>query len=547
MGFSKKLLRSILLLAFGILLVSLLLTNMTFASPYAVIKNPGFEMPSPSDWIFTTTNDPPDDFASIYPAPPHTGLASAGIDVLSAEPGDHAEWSQHSVSPVYADVSYNLSTWVFITIAPNLWVDIGVIWEDGAGTPLGSAFHPKENVPQGVWFSIWINLTAPPATEQVTLVLRVEVDEAIDAGQVYFDDVEFLLLDSISTIGDNSLGDHGSYFDPDADPFNEMLQINITAPKETLTQINFTLHAFGSADDSTDIAEIDLVYDQDGNGLYNDTTESILDSGTYSQDNGTLQLNATAHTIPQGQSHAFLIVYQLTFTSDAGETFGFNVTQIQAWSLDNLITVNLPGPLYQSAVKTTIGSLLAKAGVNTSSDHNWTPDGITPNALLQLDLFAYAENFSVQSITVEIHGTGNPSIDVSQMLVIHDSNNNGQIDAGEPTLISETGGTTQMLTFVPSFTVGKRTTEHLLIALIITTTATNTTTFSVQVTDIIAQGIVDSSTTVVNLPVTSAIKTIIFRPSITFDPELLLVLIEAVVIIILIIIVVYLFTRLRRK
>ena len=540
-----------------LIMVSALSYKSAIAASWPVVQNPGFELPGagppvwPNNWVFTTTQDPPnhDDFFWFYPTMfPHTGAQSAGILVNVSEPGDHAEWSQLGVTPVSGGTTYNLTAWVFMTTPPNLFVDIGVIWRDGGGGYLGESFStPAVNVPQGIWFPIiWIT-TSSAGAAQADIVLRVSVigGDPISWGDVFFDDVEFYPLGD-TNLGDNTPSDHGSHFDPDADPWNEMLQINVSAVQETLQDLNFTLQASGTADDAVDIAQVDLIHDLNGNGVYDNDTEPLLASGVYPQDDGTLQLN-TSDVILKGQSHVYLIAYQLAFTSDAGETFAFTVTQIRALGNASALFINLPGPPYQSAVKTTVGSLKIEPGANTPNDHNWTPNGITPNVLLQLTFYPYAEDYTISNITIDILGTGDPATDVSQIQLILDTDGNGQIDAGEPLLATGPGLSTQTLVLDPTLNAPKRTTTHVLIALVITATAANTTTYSVRVTAVGAQGVVDGSTNMFELPITSAVKTIIIRPPPIFDPFNPLFLLALVIIIILIIIIVILVRRRSRE
>ncbi|MHA2427534.1 MAG: hypothetical protein ACXADB_05890, partial [Candidatus Hermodarchaeia archaeon] len=403
-----------------------------------------------------------------------------------------------------------------------------------------SSFTPAVNMPQAAWFKLFLVATAPLTTAQVTIVLRVFVigDDTF-TGDVFFDDVEFYPLGDTS-LGGNTPGDHGNYFDPDADPYNEMLQVNVTATNEGLTQINFTLAAYGTADDSTDIAEVDLIYDQNANGLYDTGTESILDSGVYPSDNGTLQLDS-GHTIPQGQSHAFLIVYQLTFTATAGETFQFNITRIRALGQTSGLTVNLPGPPYTSAVKTMVGSVVASVGDNSPGNHDWAPNGITPNVLLQLDLLAIGEDFTVEGVTLSF--TRGDTTHVIAVLIILDVDGNGVYDATDELVGTGLGQATQTISLDPTVVVSQGETEHFLIALTMATTAVEGATYSVDVTDVDVVGAIDSSTQVVSLPIRSATKTIIAAPPLPFDP---LLLILAIVILILVVIVIILLIRRRR-
>ena len=282
------------------------------------------------------------------------------------------------------------------------------------------------------------------------------------------------------------------------------------------------------------------IHDENANGLYDSDTELILDTGVYTSDDGTLQLDS-GHTVPQGQSHAFLIVYQLTFTATAGETFQFNVTQIRALGQTSGLTLNLPGPPFTSAVKTMVGCVEASAGHNTPDDHDWTPNGITPNVLLQLDLLAIGEDFTVTDITLSF--TRGDTAHVIAVLIILDVDGNGVYDATDELVGTGLGQATQTINLDPTVLVSQGETEHFLIALTMATTAVEGATYSVDVTDVDVVGAIDSSTQVVSLPIRSSTKTIIAAPPLPIDP---LFLILAIVIVILVILIIVLCIR-RRK
>jgi hypothetical protein len=521
------------------------------AAPVPVVQNPGFELPGaglptlPNNWAFFTTTDPPEDFSWFYPTGwPHNGAESAGIlvNASGAEAGDYAEYTQSGVSPIVGGASYNLSVWVFITAPPNLFVEVGVYWQDSVGTQLGADWTAPFNIPQGIWFEKYLIANSAPGSTQCTIILRVSVQfgDPITAGDVFFDDVMLYPLGD-SELGGNTPGDHGSHFDPDADPYNEMLQINVSATNEGLVNLNFTLVAFGTADDSTDIAQVDLIYDRNADGVF-DTGDSILVSGSYGSDDGTLQLNS-GFSIAQGYTDTFLIAYQLTFTATAGETFRFNVTQILAIGFSSGLTIQVAGPPYMSAIKTMVGSVVASFGDNSPSSHDWAPNGITPNVLLQLDLFAIGEAFTVESITLTIGGTGD-TVHVINVLVILDVDGNGVYDATDELVGTGLGQTTTTVSLDPTVVVSQGETEHFLIALTIATTAVEGTTYSVEVTDVDVTGAIDSSNYAYGFPISSTTKTIIVPPPLPFDP---LLIILAIVILILVILVIVLFMRRRRS
>ena len=549
---------SLFLLALLILSFSVVFVPVTSASP-PVVRNPGFESPgvapSPNYWNFTTTNFGGVDFVSLYPAPApppaHSGSFCVGVSGFNPMAGSNANWTSASVAPVYAGTAYNLSAWIYLFVeGPQILVDIGVDWQNGVGTSLGTLFSPPVSAPSGVWFEHFIGGVAPLGTTQVQIILRVTVLPIgpMDTRLVYYDDVEFYPVGGDTDIGDNTPGNHGNYFDPDADPYNEMLQLNISARTEQLQNLNFSLTGFGTGDDAADITGVHVVHDADGNGLFDTGTESVLATGTYPSDGATIRLNTT-HVIPLGQSHLFLFVYELNFASDAGETFWFVVNQITAiGSLSGPLV--LPGPPYTSATKTMVGSLTADYGANSPNDHTWTPDGSTPNVVLQIELYAIGEDFTVNNITVQLVGqSGGTPADVQSVLVVHDLDGNGAIDAGEDILATGTGISTQTLTLNPTILVSNRGSVELLIALVIATTAPEGAEFHVTVTALGTVGAVDGSIQVVDLPLTSAVKTIVYPPPGInwFEPPYIYILIAAIGIPIILILLYLLLRRRRRR
>ncbi len=496
--------------------VATLIPTVSAAQP-PIVFNPSFETPgtapAPDYWNFTTTTlSGFDDFFMYYPVtspPPHSGSECVGIFGANPQPSSQASWNQDQVAPIEGGAPYNLSSWIWIPYSdpPQIEVDIGVTWKDISGIDLGTHWSSIVTAPTQIWFEHFVIVRAPQTAASCAIHLRVTLQpvQPWDVPVVHFDDVEFYPLGD-SSIGDNTPSDHGSHFDPDASPYNVLFQLNISATWEGLKNLNFTLLAFGSGDDQADITKVDLFHDVNGNGVHNEGTDVLLASGTYSADDGTLQLNTT-HGIAKGENHLFLFAYQMNFIGDAGDTYGFNITQIRVEGNTTGWFYNLTGTPYVSATKTLVGSLLVEDGVNNPGDHNYTPEEPFTNEVLQLAITAYAEDFSITEMTVEmlrnneIAGTPHPTIQLYD-----DVNGDGQLDTGDTLLAADTGGTVN-LGF--TFSVSKGATEYLLLVLVLSATVTNGSTYHIRVTALNATGDIDTSTQVIGLPITSATKTIV--------------------------------------
>jgi hypothetical protein len=156
--------------------------------------------------------------------------------------------------------------------------------------------------------------------------------------------------------GPNTPSDHRRYYDPTAPPYNEMLQLELTAGSAEAVRIDsITLVASGTGNDSTGITPVLLVHDADGDGLY-DTGETILATGTYPVDNGTLVLTiAGGHIIAAGTTDYLLVVYDINWAAvRCGDTFTFQVTAISATGVNSGQSIAVAGLPIQACIKTIV-------------------------------------------------------------------------------------------------------------------------------------------------------------------------------------------------
>jgi len=480
------------------------------------VLNPGFEDDgiTPLSWTFYNTTDATPDFFGFYSTFfAHTGNRSVGIDIMGPEgPGDEGVWYQGAVQPVHGDVDHKLSAWVFVAGAsPNSHVRIGVRWYDSLGGNIDETWSLDIDGGISGWVLLSVKGTAPVATDTAEIRLKLWVDDPTAFGEVYFDDVEFI-VESSSTAekGGKSPPDHGWYFDPEADPYNEMLQINITAVGEPVNVTSFTLQAGGTANDAEDVAEVNLILDSNSSGTYN-LGEEFLANGTYSSDNGSLTLQ-DSHIIPKGETHSFIIVYQMTGTSDAGETFMFNVTNIAAHGQTSGNPIIVQGLPISSGVKTTVGSLIVSEGPEIPEDHYWNSTGEPDpyNEMLQLKLEALAEDFNVSSVMLQAAGTGNDTKDITEVNLILDSNGNGQYDNGESFLSNGTYPADDgllTLSIYGGYVISKWNSVYFLVVYQMAEPIIPGKNFTFNVTAIDATGSIDDSQYVVGLPISSCTKT----------------------------------------
>jgi hypothetical protein len=94
-----------------------------------------------------------------------------------------------------------------------------------------------------------------------------------------------------------------------------LLQIRLAAPSaEELWVDAVTLRAAGTANDALDVAEVAVVHDRNGNGR-RDGNEPVLGTGTFSADDGTLQIQGLDLELDPGQGTDLLVLYDVVVQS----------------------------------------------------------------------------------------------------------------------------------------------------------------------------------------------------------------------------------------
>lgn len=97
-----------------------------------------------------------------------------------------------------------------------------------------------------------------------------------------------------------------------------LLQLRLRAPShEELWVDSLRLRASGSGNDALDVTGVEVVRDTNGNGAA-DGNEPVLASGTFSSDDGTLQLTGLGLEVDPGATADLVVVYDVSFPATAG-------------------------------------------------------------------------------------------------------------------------------------------------------------------------------------------------------------------------------------
>lgn len=322
-------------------------------------------------------------------------------------------------------------------------------------------------------------------------------------------------------IGPNDPGDHDWYYDPEADPNNEMVQFKLTANGEDIIFNDITLIASGTGNDAIDISLVILATDANGNGNFDPGSDMVLERDIYPADNGQLRFNSFAHTISEGTTSYFLIIYQMSSASPVGATYHVDLTNIRGIGVSSGQIITLMMSLIGNTKTITASPTSVGSGSSNPGDHNWyyDPQGDPYNEMLQFDFTATNRaDVQINSITLKSSGTGDDQNDIATIYLVLDSNNNGIYDTGDTLLLSGSyasdNGQLWLSFGTNPLVVSAGTTAHLLIAYEMTSSSSVGDTFKVQVISINAINVDTGAQETVNgLPITSGTKTTVAGPT----------------------------------
>ncbi|MBI2930505.1 MAG: hypothetical protein HYY16_02545, partial [Planctomycetes bacterium] len=226
----------------------------------------------------------------------------------------------------------------------------------------------------------------------------------------------------------------------------EMLQIMLnTSSVEAVTVTGLVVHAFGSGDDSNHVGNVFIVVDSNANGIFNAGIDTVLDSGIYAADNGTVSF-APNVTIAAGASQQWLVVYDLNGTAPATSAFA---TEIQPATVGDVIAVGVTsgsavaptGNTISSATK-TVGTVGIDAGELTITNVPLPPPApVAPFAhnvpMAAVELTAGGlEGSIVQQLRITATGSGIEPVDVARASLWEDADGDGRLSSADELIAS---------------------------------------------------------------------------------------------------------------
>lgn len=262
------------------------------------------------------------------------------------------------------------------------------------------------------------------------------------------------------------------------------LQLRLVADTEPVTVTSVTLHASGSGNDATGIANVELFLDGDGDGTVG-PGEPSLGTGTFGADDGSVTFNLT-QVVQVGPAVHLLARVTMSNSPVGGETFrlGLDPTADVAITSGTAAVV-VSGVAVDGALLTAGGGFTVALG--GSSNTGGTVNQSQQNAaVLQLDLTAVNEACTVDALTLRAVGSIHDASDVAAVRLMRDVNDNGVVDfsdvqIGAAQTFTEDDGT---VTFTGlARMLGTNASERWLVVYDLSGQASNLETFSVRFED----------------------------------------------------------------
>jgi len=250
---------------------------------------------------------------------------------------------------------------------------------------------------------------------------------------------------------------------------------------------SITFKADGTGDDAAHVDNVELWLDANNNGQA-DAGDTVLGSGTYAADNGTVTISCN-RMIFSNTTESWLLTYD--FNANASGTFTASIQNVETdvkATVGGNATQPSGGTITGATITISAGDLTVTVGPNPPSDSTVNP-GSTNVPVLQFTLTAGSQDVTVVSVKIKASGTGDDAADISAVHLYHDANENGLYDSGETEIANGTYSADDgELTFTCNRTISANSSETWLVTYDFNASADGTYTASIQdiTTDVVA-------------------------------------------------------------
>ncbi len=183
----------------------------------------------------------------------------------------------------------------------------------------------------------------------------------------------------------------------------------------------------GAGSDS-DVTQVQLALDSNGNGVYDPGVDVVLASGTFS--GGTVSLDFASQTIT-ASTQTWFVIYSFSPTANAGDAVGANIANSGAFGLAYPNTASAAFPLQSTNTKITPTEDAVYVSYSLSGTASSLKQGATAQLMMNLTLQTTANTVLTNSIVFVETGTAT-ALDISALRVYQDVNGTGQIQANDP-------------------------------------------------------------------------------------------------------------------
>jgi hypothetical protein len=187
-----------------------------------------------------------------------------------------------------------------------------------------------------------------------------------------------------------------------------------------------TVTGLGTADESADLAAAELWWDSDSSASYSAAVDTLIDSSSYSQDNGTVVFDLAAlANFQQGTTRRFFVVYNLNVNGSDHETFRCYVSAVSGMPLGGIAS-GLPAPGIGGTEGLEVSALLLAATLNgpvSALTVSSNSTGMTGDGELMCDVTLAAApgaSWTATALTYRASGTGQYNTAFSEVALYED-------------------------------------------------------------------------------------------------------------------------------
>ncbi len=193
---------------------------------------------------------------------------------------------------------------------------------------------------------------------------------------------------------------------------------------------SITVNSLGTADEATDVAAVELWWDSDTSGSFNDAQDTLVDSQVFTQDDGIAVFSmASQADFQAGQTRRYFVVYRLNANAGDLETFRCYISDVGAAPLGGAAT-GLPLPSANGTPGLEVSAAILFGVMNgplapvsvSSNAQGPTGDGVLI-ADVTLDALPGGD-WVVNTITFHAGGTGSHNTAYMELGLYEDSGNN---------------------------------------------------------------------------------------------------------------------------